>query len=110
MIFVEDTYGTYKLNQTELTAPNGILETYNFENGELTSCTKDDCSCSVCDDKKTVSYTCDDDETTCNSIYLYQGAFSNTFDFEDKIDSASSNIKKTSLIVSGLLGAILLLP
>ena len=107
MTFKANADGTYELIETEWSDSDGILETYTFENGDLTSCTVDDCSCSVCDDKKTVSYTCDDDENTCNSMNPYYGAFANTFDFED---SASSKIKMTSLIVSGLLGAILLLP
>ena len=107
MTFKANADGKYQLIETEWSDSEGNLETYTFENGELTSCTVDDCSCSVCDDKKTVSYTCDDDEKTCNSMNPYYGTFANTFDFED---SASSKIKMTSLIVSGLLGAILLLP
>ena len=78
------------------------VEIFNFENGKLDSCKSSVCkSCSICDDKKSIS-TEDCVSYTAKCSDEYTGAWANTFDFGEIKTSGTTRHAVTTIFGSVL--------
>lgn len=114
--FKANNEGVYELIQTSWGGDlsnyhdgSGPAEVFDFENGELDSCTATGCkSCFICDDKKSIfTFECGflldpDNTTTIECSDEYTGAYANTFDFGEIKTSGTTRHAVTTIFGSVL--------